>query len=359
MSENVASQGKSSLRFCIQLNIDRLILCLAAVRKPTTTNSTMLQGFEWHVPADGQHWNRLSGQLEALKSIGVDNLWLPPGCKAASPEGNGYDIYDLWDLGEFDQKGAVRTKWGSKEDLMNLSKKSKDVGVGLYWDCVLNHKAGADSLERCRVVEVDQNDRTKDVSDPYEIDGWLGFDFKGRNNKYSDMQWHWYHFTGTDFNQENERTAIYKILGDNKGWSETVDKEQGNADFLMFADIDYHHEECVTDTNNWGVWITKELGLKGFRMDAVQHFSEVFTGQWIDTLRKECGDDIFIVGEFWVGEADTLVDWLGRMGHKFSCFDSPLVYNFSRISTSEKADLRQILDGSLVQKEPINAVVSD
>jgi len=35
------------------------------------------------------------------------------------------------------------------------------------------------------------------------------------------------------------------------------------------------------------------------------------------------------------------------------------VYNFSRISTSEKADLRQILDGSLVQKEPINAVVSD
>jgi hypothetical protein len=27
--------------------------------------------------------------------------------------GNGYDIYDLYDLGEFDQKGAVPTKWGT------------------------------------------------------------------------------------------------------------------------------------------------------------------------------------------------------------------------------------------------------
>jgi alpha-amylase len=93
-------------------------------------------------------------------------------------------------------------------------------------------------------------------------------------------------------------------------------------------------------------------------MDAVQHFSETFTAHWVDKLRTECGDDIFVVGEFWIADRDRLTEWLGLMEHKFSVFDAPLLYNFSRISTSEKADLRQVFDGSLIQVEPFNAVVS-
>jgi len=126
----------------------------------------------------------------------------------------------------------------------------------------------------------------------------------------------------------------------------------------MFADVDYHHKECSDDVKNWGVWVAKELGLKGFRMDAVQHFSETFTAHWVDKLRTECGDDMFVVGEYWIADRERLTKWLGVMGHKFSVFDAPLVYNFSTISTSEKADLRKVFDGSLIQVEPYNAVVS-
>jgi len=97
----------------------------------------------------------------------------------------------LYDLGEFDQKGSVRTKWGTKDDLLELSKKSKDQGIGLYWDAVLNHKAAADKKEKVTVVEVDDNDRTKNVSDAYEISAWLGFDFPGRGDKYSKLKYHW------------------------------------------------------------------------------------------------------------------------------------------------------------------------
>ena len=82
-------------------------------------------------------------------------IWLPPGCKAASPQGNGYDIYDLWDLGEFEQKGSRATKWGSKEDLMALVARAEEVGVELMWDAVLNHKAAADFKEKCMAIEVD------------------------------------------------------------------------------------------------------------------------------------------------------------------------------------------------------------
>lgn len=58
-------------------------------RQPTPENATLFQGFEWNVPADGKHWKRLTAALPSLKAIGISNIWLPPGCKASSPEGNG------------------------------------------------------------------------------------------------------------------------------------------------------------------------------------------------------------------------------------------------------------------------------
>lgn len=41
----------------------------------------------------------------------------------------------------------------------------------------------------------------------------------------------------------------------------------------MFANLDYTHHEVVDDVKNWGVWVTNELSLKGFRLDAVRHVS--------------------------------------------------------------------------------------
>lgn len=117
----------------------------------------MMQAFEWYIPADQKHWARLRDAVAGLKATGIDNIWIPPGCKASSPQGNGYDVYDLYDLGEFDQKGGKATKWGSKEELMQLVDKTQEVGMGVYWDAVLNHKAAADHKEKCQAQEVDPN----------------------------------------------------------------------------------------------------------------------------------------------------------------------------------------------------------
>ena len=145
--------------------------------------------------------------------------------------------------------------------------------------------------------------------------------------------------------------------GDGKYWSNTVGSEGNNADFLMFADIDYSHPEVEKDVTSWGIWVTKELGLRGFRLDACQHFSERFTNEWVAALEKEFGKNkIFLVGEFWSGDVGEMLKYLDDMKHRFALFDSPLVYNFSRTSTSEKADLRKVFDDSLVQKRPDSAV---
>lgn len=71
-------------------------------------------------------------------------------------QGNGYDIYDLWDLGEFDQKGTRATKWGSIEELRALLKAANELGLDVIWDTVLNHKAGADRTSEVWAVEVDK-----------------------------------------------------------------------------------------------------------------------------------------------------------------------------------------------------------
>ena len=87
--------------------------------------------------------------------MGVDIVWIPPACKAGSPSSNGYDSYDLFDLGEFDQRGSVRTKWGTKEDLVSLLETCNKHGVYVILDAVLNHKAHADRPELSTAVLVD------------------------------------------------------------------------------------------------------------------------------------------------------------------------------------------------------------
>ncbi|KAK4101259.1 glycoside hydrolase family 13 protein [Parathielavia hyrcaniae] len=87
---------------------------------PCPPNETLLQGFEWYLPADGAHWRRLADLLPSLSLLGVTKMWIPPACKAAEPGGNGYDVYDLWDLGEFERGGEQEgggTKWGCREEL--------------------------------------------------------------------------------------------------------------------------------------------------------------------------------------------------------------------------------------------------
>ncbi|PGH15920.1 hypothetical protein AJ79_02087 [Helicocarpus griseus UAMH5409] len=329
------------------------------VDEPGEQNQLMLQAFEWYVPDDQQHWRRLQAVLPSLKAIGVTSIWLPPGCKAMYPSGNGYDIYDLYDLGEFYQKGSTATKWGTKEDLVSLVKRASEMEIGVVWDTVLNHKAGADGREECVAVKVDPEDRRKAISEPQEIEGWLGFSFPGRGGKYSAMKYHWHHFTGIDYDAITRKKGIYKILGpehDPKDWARDVSKENGNYDYLMFANLDYSHPEVREDVKRWIEWLGHQLPLSGLRLDAVKHYSTGFLKEFIKHARQTVGPGWFLVAEYWKAEVRELMEYLGRMDYLVSLFDAPLVRRFSDISRTEGADLRRVFEGSLVKYERKHAM---
>ena len=92
-------------------------------------NQTLMQYFEWYLPSDGQHWSRLAADAPHLADLGIRKIWMPPAFKATSANDVGYGVYDLFDLGEFDQKGTVRTKYGFKEDYLQAIQALKEAGI--------------------------------------------------------------------------------------------------------------------------------------------------------------------------------------------------------------------------------------
>ncbi len=86
--------------------------------------AVMMQAFYWDAPVKenkrGEWWNVVSEKVPQLAASGIDSLWLPPFSKAGNPDSNGYDLYDYFDLGDFDQKGSVKTLYGNRAELERL-----------------------------------------------------------------------------------------------------------------------------------------------------------------------------------------------------------------------------------------------
>lgn len=322
-------------------------------------NQTLMQYFEWYLPDDGQHWNRLAEDAPNLVAKGIRKVWMPPAFKGTGSNDVGYGVYDLFDLGEFDQKGTVRTKYGLKEEYLRAIEALIQNGIEAIADVVLNHKAAADYKERFTVVEVDPNDRNVEISEPFEIEAWMHFAFPGRNKTYNDFEWHWYHFTGTDYDAKNNRSGIFLIQGDNKGWAndELVDNENGNYDYLMYADIDFKHPEVIQNLYDWAHWFIESTGVHGFRLDAVKHIDSFFMKNFIRDITEKYGDDFYVFGEFWNSDEKVNNDYLENIDYRFDLVDVKLHHNlFDASKSGADYDLRTIFDQTLANNHPESAV---
>ena len=318
-------------------------------------NGLIFQAFEWYLSDNGAYYKDMILKLDELKAIGVTSIWLPPVYKATGTNDTGYGTYDLWDLGEFEQKGSIRTKYGKKEELKNLVSEIQKKDMYVYADIVLNHKAGADRAEKFLAVKVDENNRSQEISEAMEIEGWTGFDFPGRNNKYSDFKWTYYHFSGVDYDNLSGEKGIYKILGENKGWALGVSTENGNFDYLMFADIDLAHPDVKEELKKWAIWFIDELNLDGFRFDALKHMDDVFVDELVSHIKTEKGEDFYLLGEYWDNKVED--NFLNKTNYKLDLFDVPLHFNLYRASRmGSDYDLRKIFDNTLVKEHPLLAV---
>ncbi len=316
-------------------------------------NGVMLQAFHWYTKGEGWLWNWLRMEASNLANAGFTAVWLPPAYKGTGGGFDvGYGVYDLFDLGEFDQKGTVGTKYGTKEEYIKGIKEIQRSGMEVYGDIVLNHRLGADHEEEFYGIPINPENRQEIIGEKHKIKAWTHFTFPGRKGKYSELQWHWWHFNAVDYSAlDEERDAIYLI--DGKAFDEDVADEKGNYDYLMGCNLDLNSSDVQKELIHWGKWYLDTTGLDGFRFDAVKHVKSKFFLEWLHKMRKYKNKDLFAVGEYWSNDLLSLCDFIDDTRENIMLFDVNLHFNFVKASKNpDSYDMAEVFDQTLMQKAP-------
>ncbi|CNC22437.1 alpha-amylase [Yersinia frederiksenii] len=323
-------------------------------------NTTIFQFFHWYYPDGSKLWQEVSERAEHIHNIGINVVWLPPAYKGASGGYSvGYDTYDLFDLGEFDQKGTQATKYGDKDALLNAINRLKEVDIKVLFDVVFNHKMGADEKEPVSVRKANPENRTEIDDEVINAQAYTRFTFPGRHESYSSFIWDKQCFTGVDYIEEPTDEGIFKILNDysDEGWNTEVDDELGNFDYLMGADIDFRNPAVMGELKYWGEWLLETLPIDGFRLDAVKHIPAWFFKEWIGHVQNKAEHDLLIIAEYWSPDIEKLQLYLERTEGSAMLFDVALHHKFHAASKQgEDFDLTQVFNGSLIEVDPMHTI---
>ncbi len=284
----------------------------------------LLQAFYWNCPSlegcEGRWLQTILPQLPALAADGFTALWLPPVSKAAEWNSMGYDPYDYFDLGQFNQKGRTETWFGTKQDLLDFLNAAHANSLQVYADVVLNHNYGGDAAETNPIDNKVRMTRFTPGSGKFPRD------------------WKCFH------------PSVYETMDDFGSFGDMPDLCHRNPD--VYAAMMEHTR-----------WLIEDIGFDGFRFDFVKGY-----GPWlvkgIAEYRYNRGGNLyrpFNVGECW--DSDRLVDeWLTSINNAFmdnpvSAFDFPLHYKLKGLCDQYNFDLRSLSGGgTVVEKFPAWAV---
>src|SRR5947209_13043805 len=303
-------------------------------------NGTMMQYFHWYYPNDGSLWKKLKKEAPMLAVLGINAVWLPPAYKGTSGANSvGYDVYDLYDLGEFDSKGSTRTKYGTREEYLSAIEALHREKIQVYVDIVANHLGGGDETEMVKVLSMNPEKRDEDISETYDIEAFTKFIYPSRKGKYSEFQWNHTCFSGVDYDHLRKESGIFNILNEHGAdWEEMVTDEMGNYDYLMYCDIEFRNPAVREEFKRWGKWYYDTTHFDGVRLDAVKHISPRFFNEWLAYMRELKGGELFAVAEFWdPGNPAHLEKYISATDGKISLFDAPLQNRFHTASKMVKA----------------------
>lgn len=318
--------------------------------------NTILQYFEWYLPEDAAHWKRLKAQAKMLRKIGIRALWLPPAYKGNGGRSEvGYAVYDMYDLGEFDQKGTVPTKYGSVDEYLDAIETAHKADLKVYADIVFNHKIGADRTENFKAWPVNEQDRNQLTGGLEPIEAWTKFDYSARKGKYSTFVWDWTCFKGTDYNALTKQNGLWLFEG--KKWDANVSREMGNYDYVMGDDTDFNDGKVKEELIRWGKWYQGLTGIDGYRIDCVKSIDSTYFGGWLDEMDNVRGGPAFAVGEYWSGDINDVLGYLEQSRDCMHLFDVPLHYRMQQVSWADgNYDLRTLFDGTITELKPDKSV---
>ncbi len=222
-------------------------------------------------------------RLDYLEELGVDGIWLMPF--HPSPSYHGYDVTDYY---------AIHPDYGTLEDFKELLQEAHARNIRIVMDLVVNHTS----------------DRH-----PWFIQAKLN------NPEYRD----YYLWSNTDLGWRGVSGA--------PAWHRTETGYYLGLFWGGMPDLNFRNPEVVSTMNDIArYWL--ELGVDGFRIDAIQHIIESEEGnirntpetlEWVrdfNNFVRSVKPDAFVVGETWT-DSETIVRYHTRAGLDMS-FNYPL-----------------------------------
>lgn len=277
------------------------------LKKYSSGTEVMMQAFYWDVPSGGTWYDVIKGKVPTWATAGINKIWLPaPGKGASGGYSMGYDPYDYFDVGEYDQKGSTETRFGSRAELEALLKTIHDNKMTAIADIVMNHNSGAD------------------VQETTPSHGLQWTKFTPKSGKFLR--------TYADFVPYNGNTD---------------EGESGFGEQLDLSNTRVQNELWASTTSVAQFY--KGLGFDGWRFDMVKGFKPERVKQW-----NAATGNLFSVGEYWDGNATTLNAWANASGSPV--FDFALFYNLEKAFDS-KGDLT-ILNNDALFKQNVSKAVT-
>ena len=232
--------------------------------------------------SDGDGKGDLNGLIEKLDylndgdpattdDLGVTGLWLMPITQ--SPSYHGYDVVDYY---------AVDDEYGTAEDFQRLMTEAHKRGIRIIVDLVLNHTG------RDHPWFQESRDPASSKRDWYiwadEDPGWRG--------PQGQKVWHC-----------NRDGCYYAVFWDG------------------MPDLNLQNPDVTAELDNIARFWLAEMGVDGFRMDAIKHFVEKGplqentneTHAWLEAFHafyKSVNPDAIAVGEAWTS-TQQVVDYTG------------------------------------------------
>lgn len=88
----------------------------------------------------------------------------------------------------------------------------------------------------------------------------------------------------------------------------------GDLDWMwFFYDYDQGQQSTVDTLTEWTKWLWNDIGIRGFRLDAVKHFPESFVGELMNDLNSSSINPGMIVGEFYDSNSGLLKNWVDQV----------------------------------------------
>jgi len=342
-----------------QLSMNRLFILFLLFLLPsfqiiaqtTRVKKVVLQGFWWDYKNDHfpNGWaNYLTELAPRMKGMGVDAVWIPPTVKNQDfgEKGVGYAPYDHYDLGDKFQKNDATTRVGTKDDLLRMVAVLHANGIEVIQDIVPNHVIGAGS---------DTGGGGQDMAAPGAscTDLWKNFrytcyetpasdqsatDYLARKGRFPKNHQNFHpnpdHGCSSGLCDPNADPICWQGFGPDVCYFDGAWGLSGNATYNPAQNTYSPYNNGGIGANNgymrkhtreWLIWYKKQMGFDGVRIDAVKHFTNQSSEDFLYNLQQEAdwadgGDEMFAVGE-WVGDKTALDAWTAAVNNRSGTFD--------------------------------------